>query len=456
MKTVAPRTDPEPFALSPAVNLPQAEAPSPIGPESPGRIRRYQQELRENHMVRNSMYSLLSTVLQAGFGFVFWILAARIFSVPQVGRATSLISAASFIGLVALFGLNSTLTRYLPTSQRRSTMMTIGVALVAVVGTVIALGYIVALPLIAPKLQFMDERIGFAVGFVLLTGAATVNKLTDYIFIAARRTGINALVDGGIGGVARLLLLPLLAGAGAFGLYSAWVGGLALISVVSVVLMWTQLNWRPGFKGAREVMLPLLRFSGVNYLANVFNLIPTLVVPLIVLDRLGAKNAAFYYMAFQIANLLYSGAYAVEENFLAEGAHGEERLTSLMWRAAKLLAMMAIPAAVLGAALSPWILLVFGKSYSSHGSSALMFMAVAAIPIAAQNWLITILRLTGQLLAITVSNAVYAVGICGVAWWLGPRGLSMVGVAWLLGSSAGVLVATVALLRGARRGELAR
>jgi O-antigen/teichoic acid export membrane protein len=407
-------------------------------------------------MVRNSMYSLLSTVLQAAFGFAFWIIAARVFSVPQVGRATSLISAASFIGLVALFGLNSTLTRFLPTSQRRSTMMTVGVALVAVVGTVIALGYVVALPLIAPRLQFMDERIGFAVGFVLLTGAATVTKLTDYIFIAARRTGINALVDGGIGGVARLLLLPLLAGAGAFGLYTAWVGGLALISVVSVVLMWTQLNWRPGLKGAREVMLPLLRFSGMNYLANVFNLVPILVVPLIVLDRLGAKDAAFYYMAFQIANLLYSGGYAVEENFLAEGAHGEERLTSLMWRAAKLLAMMAIPAAVLGAVLAPWILLVFGKSYSSHGSDALIFMALAAIPVAAQNWLITILRLTGQLLAITVSNAVYAVGICGVAWWLAPHGLSLVGVAWLVGSLAGVIVATVALLRGARRGELAR
>jgi O-antigen/teichoic acid export membrane protein len=454
MKTAAPRKEQRPIAHSPAAKpLPQEAPPRP---EPLGRIGRLRALLRENHMVRNSMYSLLSTALQAGLGFGFWILAARIFSVPEVGRATSLISAASFIGFVALFGLNSTMSRFLPTTQHRDTMITVGVVFVAAVGTLIALGYVVALPLIAPQLQFMDERIAFAIGFVVLTGATAVNKLTDYIFIASRRTGINALVDGGIGGVVRLLLLPLLASTGAFGLYLASAAGFGIIGLVSVVLLLTQLHWRPRFRGAREAMLPLIRFSSANYLANVFNLVPTLVVPLIVLDRLGAKDAAYYYIAFQIANLLYAGAYAVEENFLAEGAHGEERLTSLMWRSAKLLATITLPAAAIGAALAPWILLLFGHSYASHGSEALRLMALAAIPISAQNWLITVLRLTGQLLAITVSNVVYAVGICSVAWFLAPSGLGMVGAAWLFGSLAGVVVASIAVLRGARRGALAR
>jgi O-antigen/teichoic acid export membrane protein len=201
-------------------------------------------------------------------------------------------------------------------------------------------------------------------------------------------------------------------------------------------------------------MRPLLRFSGANYLGNVFNLLPILVMTLIVLDRLGTSAAAYYYMAFQIANLLYAGVYAVEENFLAEGAHDEENLTHLMWRAAKLLAMMALPAALAGAVLAHYIMLVFGHAYAVHGSGALELMALAAIPIAAQNWLITVLRLTGQLLAITLSNVVYAVAICGLAWFLAPHGLTMVGGAWLFGSSAGVVVAAIAVLLGKRRGVL--
>jgi O-antigen/teichoic acid export membrane protein len=126
-----------------------------------------------------------------------------------------------------------------------------------------------------------------------------------------------------------------------------------------------------------------------------------------------------------------------------------------MWRAAKLLAMMALPAALLGAVLAHYIMLLFGHPYAVHGSGALEFMALAAIPIAAQNWLITVLRLTGQLLAITLSNVAYAVGICGLAWFLAPHGLTMVGAAWFFGSLAGVVVAIVAVLMGKRRGTLA-
>jgi O-antigen/teichoic acid export membrane protein len=253
----------------------------------------------------------------------------------------------------------------------------------------------------------------------------------------------------------RLLLLPVLAFSGTIGLYCASGIGSLLVAAVSIVMIGTHLHCRPRFKGAVKELMPLFKFSGANYLGNIFNLAPILVVTLIVLDRLGTSAAAYYYMAFQIANLLYSGAYAVEENFLAEGAHDEEQLTHLMWRAAKLLAMMAIPAAIGGALLAHWIMLVFGNAYSIHGSGALEIMALGAIPIAAQNWLITVLRLTGQLMAITISNLVYAVGICGGAWFLAPHGLTMIGAAWVFGSSAGVLAATVAVLMGKRRGALA-
>ena len=125
-----------------------------------------------------------------------------------------------------------------------------------------------------------------------------------------------------------------------------------------------------------------------------------------------------------------------------------------MWRAAKLLSMIAIPASIAGALLAHWILLIFGESYAIHGTETLVFMSVAAIPIAAQNWLVTVLRLTGQITAITVSNVVYALTICGLAWFLAPHGLGLVGVAWLLGSLASVISAALAVIAGSRRGLL--
>jgi O-antigen/teichoic acid export membrane protein len=410
--------------------------------------------LKQNHMVRNSMYLLLSSGLQAGLGFAFWILAARLFSAPEVGRATSLIAATTLIGFIALLGLNSTLVRYLPRSEHKSTMITVAVLLVAGFGAILALAYALAIPAIAPQLAFLAHRALFILGFVLLSALAAVNLVTDAVFIACRRAGINAFVDGGIGGIVKVLLVPLLAGSGAYGLFCASAGGFAAAAVASLILIWTSLHNRPQIKGAVSAMKPLLRFSGANYIGNVFSLVPTLVVPLIVLDRLGATRAAYYFVAFQVANLLYAGIYAVEQNFLAEGGHGEEDLPSLMRRSAKVLAVLVVPACIVVVAMAHPIMSLFGANYAAHGTGVLIAMALAAIPIAAQNWLITVLRLSGQLVAVSVCNVIYAVAICGLAWVLSGHGLTSLSASWLVGGGFGLVAAAFAVCLGARRGTL--
>jgi O-antigen/teichoic acid export membrane protein len=440
-------------AIAVPLEVPLARPPRSRGQHSRPRGRLIT-HLQQNHMVRNSMYMLLSSGLQAGLGFAFWILAARLFSAPQVGRATSLIAATTLIGFIALLGLNSTLVRYLPRSKHKNTMITVALLLVASFGGVLALGYALAIPAIAPQLSFLEHRALFVIGFVVLSALAAVNLVTDAVFIACRRSGLVAFVDGGVGGVAKVLLVPLLAGSGAYGLFCASAGGFAAAAVASLILIWTTLHHRPEVKGAVSAMKPLLRFSAANYLGNVFSLVPTLVVPLIVLDRLGASRAAYYFVAFQVANLLYAGIYAVEQNFLAEGGHGEEDLPHLMRRSAKVLSILVVPACVVVVALAHPLMSLFGVSYASNGSSVLVVMALAALPIAAQNWLITVLRLSGQLVAVTVCNAIYAVAICGLAWALAGHGLTALGASWLIGGGVGLVAAAAAVLFGARRGTL--
>lgn len=391
-------------------------------PEPTGWVRQSASGLRDNHMVRNSMWLLLNTGLQAGLGFVFWILAAHVFTTPAVGRATSLLSATTLIAYVALLGIGTTLIRYLPTSDHRNTLITAGLLLVGSFSALLALGYALAAPAFASSIAFLAHRTLFVVGFVFMSTATAINLVTDAVFIAFRRAWVNALVDGGIGGVTRLLLIPVAAGSGAYGLYSASVGGFAAAAIASIILIWTQLHVRPRLGGAVAVVRPLLRFSGANYLGGVFTLAPAFVVPLIVLARLGASAAAYYYVAFQLANLVFAAGYAVSQSFLAEGAHGEEELRILTRRAARILAVLTLPACLVVAVGAPMLLDIFGPSYSSHGTGVLVLMALAAIPVAALNWLVTILRLVRQLVAVAVSNGVYAVVICGLTWALALAG----------------------------------
>ncbi len=392
-------------------------------------------------MVRNSLYLILSSGLQAGLGFAFWIITARLFSAVDVGRASSLISATTVIAYLALLGLNSTFVRHLPTAQDRDALITAGLLLVAGCGAGIGLLYVLLMPVLVPGLAFVEHRPALAVGFVLLTAAAAVNLITDSVFVASRKAGYSALTDGGVGGAAKVISVVLLTGSGAYGLFCASAGGFAAAALASLVLMTTALRWRPSLRKPLRTLKPLLRFSGANYAGNVLNLLPTLVVPLIVLDRLGAAAAAYYFVAFQVATLLYSTAYAVEQTFLAEGSHAGVDWRQLLRRSRRVLIALCLPACLVLVVSARWVLLAFGTKYSQHGTPGLMILAIAAVPIAANNWLWTVLRLAGRLRRLVLSSGTYAIAICGLAWLLAPHGLSALTAAWPIG---GLLSAAVA------------
>ena len=55
-----------------------------------------------------------TTAVTAGLGFVYWLVAARVFPPGVVGLASALISAMSLLGFVGMLGLGSLLMGELP------------------------------------------------------------------------------------------------------------------------------------------------------------------------------------------------------------------------------------------------------------------------------------------------------------------------------------------------------
>jgi O-antigen/teichoic acid export membrane protein len=399
--------------------------------------------LRTDHLVRNSLYLMLSSGITAVLGFTFWVIMARLYNTDAVGRASSLISATSLITFFSLFGLNSTLMRFLPTARNKHSLVTTSFTLVACTGAAIGLAYILLTPLIAPRLAFVEQQPARVAGFVLLTSAAAVNQLTDSVFIATRKASLCALTDGAVGGVSRIVFGVILAGSGSYGLYSASVGGMAAAALASIGLIVMTFRWRPTFKRTFRTLRPLLRFSGANYVANAIELLPTFVVPLIVLDRLGTKAAAYYFVAFQITGLLYAAVYAVESAFMAEGSQAAADWRAVRRRSRRFAMKLFVPGGAFLALTAHWVLLAFGSEYSQHSTTSLQLLAASVIPLAACNWSWTVLRLSGQLAALMVSNAAYSIAICGSAWILASHGLTALTAAWPLGSALAAVVASV-------------
>jgi O-antigen/teichoic acid export membrane protein len=434
----------------------RVQPPEPAGYslQPTGGLARIWDFIRNDQMLRSSLYLVLNSGVQAALGFGFWIITARYFSTTSVGQASSLISATTLIAFLGLLGLNTAIVRYLPIIRNRNRLITVALTLVATSSAGIAIIYIFLMPFISKPISFVAHSLPLAIGFVVLTAGGGLNVLTDSVFIAAGKAKYNAIVDGVVGGVAKIVLVVVLAGTGAYGVFGAATGGFMAAALASIVLMIKMLHWRPVFGDISRVIKPILRFSGMNYVGNILNLLPTLVVPLIVIGRVGPSAAAYYYVSFQLASLLYSAAYSVEQAFLAEGAHSGAIDKAVLVRSARILLALCIPSFIVVLLFGHQLLSAFGPDYGTNAESSLIPLTAAVLPIAAYNWCLTVLRLTNRLHAIVWSNAVYAAAIIGLALALAPRGLGAVAISWPIGTTAGALVAGGAALQSLRRARV--
>jgi len=380
------------------------------------------------------------------FGFVFWLLAAHLYSSSSIGRAGTVISTMVLISFISDLGLSNTLVRVLPTSDDMDSEINLALVLTTGMAMVIATAYLLVAPSLVPRLDFLRANTLDAIGFVLLNGCAAANLLTDSVFIARRRSHYNLLVDGIFQGVAKLACLGGFVGLSAYGIFlSNGIGGAVAVVASLIVMVW-RLGYHPSLKVDIAVFIRNIRFSLTNYVASVFQLLPLLLLPIIVLNDEGARHAAYFFIAFNLANLTYAVPFAMGQSLFAEGSQGKVDIRALARRAARIVGPVTLVMAVVIAGSVRWILLIYGHTYS-HNATPTLIVMVAALPIVAfNNNGQVLLKLQGRVRTLVVVNVASFVVILGLAEVWGPKSLPLVGLAWLLGNLVAALLASVGSL----------
>jgi O-antigen/teichoic acid export membrane protein len=403
-------------------------------------------KLRKDEMTWNSLFLMVNTGLMASSGFLFWIVTTHLFSTPDVGKGSALISGASLIAQLALLGLNTGMSRFLPAARNRNALISSGVALVAAAGALGAIVYILLTPLVAPALAFVGKNLLFTIGFAGFTAAIAVNTLTDNVFIALRKAKYTVLVDGVIGGFGKIALAFVAAGAGAYGLFLASSLALVLAAIASLLLIFMVLRVHVDLREPLKALKPLLRFSGVNYLANIISIVVGLVSSIILLDRLGATSTGYYFVVLQMVQIVYTAGIALEQTFLTEGSRPGADIPKLRRRALRLLVIFFVASATFMIVIGRYLLLAFGPAYYQHGYRILIILVLAAGPLSVNYWSVTVLRLAGRLRAIVGISVAGGILSCAGAWFGASYGLT--GVAC---GSAGATLITVLIAGAAAR-----
>jgi len=377
-------------------------------------ISKFYKHFANDSLYKNSIYLMLSTAVMAFFGFFFWIINARLFKPEQVGIATTLISVLTLISTFSILGLGNSLIKYLPTSDRKNKKINTSFTIVGLTSVLIAIIYLLFLNIFSPKLLFVRENILFLILFILFAVFSSLNILSENVFIAYR-SAKYVLLKNTILSFFKLALPVLLIGFGAYGIFMSV--GIATIIAFGFGLLFLILKFNYLLKPIinKDIFKRMATFSFGNYIAGFMGNLPTMLLPIIILNNLGAKFSAYFYMAMTIANLLYIIPSAISQSLFAEGSYVGTELKKHLAKAVRINFIILIPVIIIFFFWGNYILSAFGKNYSSEAFRLLQLMTISSIFISINSILTSVLMVKNkikELISIGLFSAILTLYLC--------------------------------------------
>ncbi len=406
-------------------------------------------------LYRNAVYLMLSQLAAALSGFIFWILAARLYKPVDVGLASAAISAISLLALFSSLGLGYGLIRFLAGSGGKSRAMINSVfTLSSLASLILSLIFLAGLNFWSPLLNFIRQSPTFLVVFILFAIGTTLHSVLGSTFVARRRASFS-FAQSLISSLIKLVLVVVMAKFfTVFGIFASQGLGLAIALIVTVFLFLPRVE--PGYTPVplfkKEAVNEIFHFSFTNYITDLLWAAPTYIVPIMVLNLLGAEGNAYFYIAWVIGGFLGAIGMSTSASLFAEGSYDETKLKQNTRQSIKLVLLLLVPVIILMFLIGDKLLLLFEGGYSERATHLLWATALASLPMSL-NWVyFGVERVRKKIKSIILMTGFTAVATLGLSYLLLPR-LGIVGGGIALLSSQGIATFII-LLRLHREGML--
>lgn len=394
-----------------------------------GVIKTFYNKIMSDSLYRNSIYLMLSTFIVSFLGFVFWIINARLFTTEQVGLATTIISSASLIVSIAGLGLGAGLIRYLPKSKRKNQKINTCFTLIALFTIVVSVIFLLIIDFTSPKIHFIKENMILAFIFIIFMIFASLSSLIESVFIAYRNTKY-VLIKNSVFSISKLILPFLLVSLGAYGIFSSYMLSMVLGFLTVFIILVYKFNYKPKFAFYDSIIKKIGKYSFGNYVAGFIGSLPVLLLPLIITNVLTPETTAYYYMVMMIASTLFIIPQATSNSLFAEGSYNQKTLKHNIWKSIKIISLLLIPAIIITIFFGKYVLLLFGKSYSSEGYMFLDIMAVSGVFVAVNSVLGSILNIRKRIGAIITRSILSTILVLGLSIFFIKQGYALMGIGY--------------------------
>lgn len=393
-------------------------------------MRRILEDLHDS-LYKNSFFIMLTSISNAGFGFFFWMLAAKLYPKEDVGIATALISSMALLVMLSRFGLDQSIIRFFPECDK-SRVFSTSVIITTLSAVLFGIIFLAGIDIWSPELGMLKEHLFLYLTFLAVNSIAT---LTGVSFLALRKGEYYFLQSLLVG--SRVLLLFPLVFFGALGIFSSAGISFTLASLLSAFFL-----FRFGIKPSgmdREFLNDSLHFSAGNYIAGLLMTAPNQILPIMVLNVIGAEEAAHYYIAFAIASILFMIPGAFSTSLFIEGSHGESLKRGTLKSLSAMLSLLT-PAVMLLYLYGDILLGIIGKSYV-EGFELLRIFALSSFFVAICRVYFSIKKVQKDVKGLVFLSALIFVLITGLSYvFMLEFGIVGIGYAWMAGYGLGSLV----------------
>lgn len=382
----------------------------------------------QDPLYRNSIFIMLNTGLVSLFNYLFLLLAVKVTSSEYVGLATASISAGMMIAAISRLGMDDSITRFLPQSKDGGGFVNALIAIMLVVTIIVLAGFMMWLPHVSPALMFL-QKWQYALLFLVLVFLMSICNMQGTTLVASRRADL-ALLEFALLFI-RIPLLFVTGALGVIGIFLALDITYFVMMVVGFIFLYRLgivRDLHTDFGQARKTM----RYSLSNYVALILYTAPYTLIPILVVNVIGANSQAYYYAAYSIAAFLLLVPDSIVASMFVEGAH-ERPLRDTAIRSLRFALIILVPLVLATVFFGDNLLLLFSPEHSAAAYELLLLLALSSVFYAVIEVYFTVMQVRKNMVMLNFVRLSVTALTLGIGYVLLQKlGLIGIGYAWLL------------------------
>jgi O-antigen/teichoic acid export membrane protein len=398
--------------------------------------------VRDLELLSNAAALSTGTIVSSVLGFIYWVLAVRLFPPDVVGIVAAAIALSSFVGLVGDFGLGTMLVGERP-GQDASRLISASLFASAAGGTLAGIVAVVAVHAAGFEFGNLLSRWTHEVLFVLACALTSLSLTLDQAFVGLLKARQQMLRNLAFSVLKVIFLVPLIFAPErhfTILIFTSWM--LANLASVLIVLEtggaipWTA--WRRPLFG--QLMRRQREVLG-HHMLNIAVQTPRLVMPVVVEIQLGAAMNAIFYPALMITNIVLLVPAALTTVLFAIGSKSPEMFASQLRTTLVISAVGSLLSLIGFYFLGPLALSLINPNFSNVLAPSFSWFGFLVMGLTVKMHYIAVARLRDRMIAVSGIVAMLSLSEVAAAW-LGARldGIEGLTFGWitvvLLGAAA--------------------